>query len=64
MAWSFRMENCTWYKLPVSGRVSKPYTDPSLLHSAFFTMDWQAGTECKVELMEYPFTGKRPSRGM
>ena len=58
------MENCTWYKVPVSGRVSSPYARPSRVHRAFFTMDWQAGTEWRVELMEYPFTGNRPSRGI
>ncbi len=50
VTWSFKMENCTWYKLPVSGRISKPYTCPSLLHSAFFRIDWQAGTERSWEL--------------
>ncbi len=58
------MENCTWYKVPVSGSISRPYACPSLLHSAFFKMDWQAGTEWSWELTAYPFTGKRPSRGM
>ena len=62
--WSLKMEKRTWYFTPVSGNCSRPYRLFSRSTMAFFTMDWQAGAEWSWLVMEYPFTGKAPSRGI
>ena len=47
-----------------SGSVSRWYTRPKRVATAFFTMDWHAGTLWSTEFRLYPLTGNWPPWGI